>query len=82
MAVFAEGTASTQDSDITLRSIEGTDGGPVRALVSFRSRQDPGDGPKGRSQETCTQWEIRYELSHDTTAGYRIVRGKASHRSC
>ncbi|MCA2215392.1 hypothetical protein [Jidongwangia harbinensis] len=82
MAVFAEGTATTQDSDITLRSIEGADGDPVRALVTFRSRQDAGDGPKGRSQETCTHWQIRYDLSHDTTAGYRIVRGKATDRPC
>jgi hypothetical protein len=81
MAALERGTATTQDSDISLVAIRDALGA-VQAQVRFRSTQDAGAGPKGRSSETCTQWAIDYELSHDDASGYRILGGAAEHRPC
>jgi hypothetical protein len=81
MAALERGTGTTQDSDITLMSIRDALG-VVQAQVRFRSTQDAGAGPKGRSYETCTRWAIDYELSHDDASGYRILGGAAEHWPC
>jgi hypothetical protein len=82
MRDLADGTRSTQDSEVTLNGLSDLPGGRVRADVSFVSRQEPGDGPKGRPGETCTRWTMIYTL---TTAGdgtYRIRKTKASAEPC
>ena len=82
MAVLARGTATTQDSDISLVSIRGDYGDPVRAEVHFRSTQAAGQGPRGRTGETCTRWAVDYALSDYAGSGYGIVRGDAEHAPC
>lgn len=81
MAAFQKGTRSTRDSDITLVAISGLTGDLILAEVTFQSEQNAGDGPRGRSYETCTRWDIAYTIS-SSTAGYRIVKGKAASRPC
>ncbi|MGX6603601.1 hypothetical protein ACWKSP_15875 [Micromonosporaceae bacterium Da 78-11] len=79
MTDLARGTRSTRDSDISLNRLLDLGGDQVRAEVTFRSAQKAGDGPRGRTGETCTRWDIAYTLSIDP---YRIVRSKASSQPC
>jgi hypothetical protein len=80
MAGLQRGTRSTRDSQIVLNDI--TDGGndTILARVAFQSAQSPGDGPKGRSGETCTAWNVTYTVS--TTSGYRILGSRGQSRPC
>jgi hypothetical protein len=80
MASLARGTRTTQDSDIELAALADLGGNGLRADVTFRSEQASGDGPKGRTSETCTRWHISYTVSFSDR--YRVVRGKASSRPC
>jgi hypothetical protein len=74
VATFAEDVSTTTDSDLVLLAVtDGAQPGQLLAHLTFRSEQAPGMGPRDRPDETCTRWDIVYELS--TTAGYRIVRG-------
>ncbi|WP_174536042.1 zinc ribbon domain-containing protein [Micromonospora chalcea] len=75
---FGRQLVTTRDSEVVLRSL--TDAGPgvVAAVVTFRSTQDPGYGPKSRPQETCTLWQVRYELSTTASGAYRILRSKSA----
>ncbi|RIV38423.1 hypothetical protein [Micromonospora radicis] len=76
---FGLALATTRDSDIVLRAVRDADRrGALWAEVTFRSEQAPGYGPKGREEEICTRWRIRYELSVDPAYGYRILHGKAA----
>jgi hypothetical protein len=81
MAALARGTRSTRDSEVALTALADLGDSRLRAEVTFRSDQDPGDGPKGRTAETCTRWDIDYTLS---SAGgtYRILRGEATSQPC
>jgi hypothetical protein len=75
VAAFGEDMSTTTDSDVTLWTVtEGPDGA-VLARVTFRSTQQPGYGPPGRSAETCTDWDVTYVLRPTTDGAYRIVRG-------
>lgn len=75
---FGKSLSTTQDSDVVLRAVtDAAAPAAVAAEVTFRSNQQPGYGPKGREDETCTLWSIRYELSSDAGGGYRILRAKA-----
>jgi hypothetical protein len=38
------------------------DGDRLRLWVTFTSRQDPGQGPAARPQETCTLWSLDYRM--------------------
>ncbi|MGX1615977.1 hypothetical protein ACWIF8_19055 [Micromonospora chalcea] len=75
---FGRQLVTTRDSEVVLRSL--TDAGPgvVAAVVTFRSAQDPGYGPKNRPQETCTLWQVRYELSGTASGAYRILRSRSA----
>jgi hypothetical protein len=80
MNALARGTRSTTDSDIALTGLADTSGGLLAADVTFVSHQTAGDGPRGRSSETCTHWTIRYTVSN--SGAYRIRRSKATSRPC
>ncbi|MFI9614084.1 hypothetical protein ACIHCM_20875 [Streptomyces sp. NPDC052023] len=74
--------ATTQESDIALTAVRDS-GDFTLATVSFRSHQDPGYGPAGNENSTCTDWTITYQLT--TTDGYRIFKAPkegVSHSSC
>jgi hypothetical protein len=78
-AAFAEGVATSTDSDIVLKAIaESPPDGKVIATVSFTSVQAPDKAPNG---QTCTYWTVAYTLSQ-TDGAYRIFSGDASHDSC
>ncbi|MFI6329444.1 hypothetical protein ACIBBG_14230 [Micromonospora chersina] len=81
---FGQQLVTTRDSDVVLHALTDAPTGVLVAEVSFQSNQAPGYGPKGRPQETCTRWRIRYELSVTATGEYRILRSKAAEpsRSC
>jgi hypothetical protein len=80
MDALARGTRSTTDSDVVLTSVGDASGGLLTAEVTFVSHQDAGDGPRGRSAETCTHWTIRYTVSDE--GAYRIRKSKAASRPC
>lgn len=81
MKSLARGTRSTTDSNVVLTGLgDQTGGGLLTADVTFVSHQNPGDGPRGRSGETCTEWTIHYTVSDD--GAYRIRDGKAGSRPC
>ena len=80
MADLARGTRSTTDSGVTLTTLSGA-GGALTAEVTFRSNQAPGDGPRGRTAETCTDWDIRYTIG-GASPPYRIRRSKATSAPC
>jgi S1-C subfamily serine protease len=56
---FQKAVTSSQDSDFVVQSLDSSNGTPVVSL-DFTSRQDPGQGPKARPQETCTRWSLEY----------------------
>jgi hypothetical protein len=70
---FANGDATTTDSSITVTSIQPSSGGPAgTAEVTFQSRQAPGYGPSDNPSETCTQWDITYQLAQSSSGTYLI----------
>ncbi|WP_431875236.1 hypothetical protein [Micromonospora marina] len=75
---FGRQLVTTHDSDVVLRSLTDAGPGAVAAVVAFRSTQAPGYGPKSRPQETCTLWQVRYELSAGSSGTYRILRSKSA----
>jgi hypothetical protein len=81
---FIDGVTTSQDSDIHLLGLG--DAAPPAALtahVSFRSGQQPGYGPKGDRQQTCTDWDLRYALSQAGDGRYLLLRTvSAAHSAC
>jgi hypothetical protein len=82
MADLAKGTRSTQDSAITLISLSDVANGLLAAQVTFRSSQKRGDGPRGRTGETCTRWDIVYTISAPSAATYKIRKSRATSSPC
>jgi hypothetical protein len=78
---FAQAVSTTTDTDIVLHRIGTADNG-VQAVVTFRSQQAPGYGPKGRPNEACTAWDITYTLSGAAQSHYRILGSNATNRPC
>jgi hypothetical protein len=74
LAAFARGTRSTRDSDVKLTGLTDAASGRLRAAVTFRSEQDPGDGPKRNRDETCSRWSITYTIAF---ARVRAARPRA-----
>jgi hypothetical protein len=80
MRAVADGTRTTQDSDVTLVLLEDAGVDLLHAEVTFRSTQAAGDGPHGRPDETCTAWDIVYTVSAGDA--YRIKKSKATSSPC
>lgn len=59
LATFTRGVTSSQDSDFIVDAL-GSAGSAPTVSLSFTSHQDPGRGPAGRPQETCTRWSLDY----------------------
>ncbi|GIJ48931.1 hypothetical protein Val02_58170 [Virgisporangium aliadipatigenens] len=81
---FKQAVSTTFDSKIVLQSVADASGqaGAVSARVTFQSQQQPGFGPKGREQETCTAWDVTYTLTQSTSGSYRILRSTATSAAC
>lgn len=62
LAAFVKGVTSSQDSDFTVNSVSSQGGSPV-VWLDFTSHQDPGQGPAGRPQETCTRWSLDFSFA-------------------
>jgi hypothetical protein len=69
---FTHGVSTSHDTDVRLLGI--AVGPPVTARVTLRSEQAPGFGPRARPDETCTRWDITYELGHPAAAVFLIER--------
>ncbi|MFG3054469.1 hypothetical protein ACGFZP_26400 [Kitasatospora sp. NPDC048239] len=68
--------STTQDSNVAIAAITGS-GSSTRATVRFRSRQAAGYGPQGHEDQTCTDWQLTYNLSR-SGSGYRIISAPGS----
>jgi serine protease Do len=62
LAAFAKGVTSSNDSDFKVNSVSSRSGSPV-VWLDFSSQQDPGQGPAGRRQETCTRWSLDFSFA-------------------
>jgi eukaryotic-like serine/threonine-protein kinase len=70
---FANGVSTTTDSAITLVNIDPSDGSTVQqAEVQFTSNQQAGYGPEDDPDETCTNWDVTYVLTQDSSGNYLI----------
>jgi hypothetical protein len=70
---FTDGVSTTSDSAITLADITPSDGSPVQsAELHLTSQQQAGYGPKDDPNATCTNWDITYTLSQDSSGNYLI----------
>ncbi|MEV6924424.1 hypothetical protein AB0M46_07935 [Dactylosporangium sp. NPDC051485] len=71
---FTDGISTSTDDDIVLLALgpDPTGKGVLQARVTFRSRQEPGKGPKGRESEACTRWDVTYSLTQPGGGEYRI----------
>jgi hypothetical protein len=80
VARFARAVSTTVDSDVVVHQIGTDPANPAAVLanVTFVSRQDPGYGPKGRVDETCSVWDVTYTL----TDRYLIRGSTGSSRPC
>ena len=58
---WAHAESTTQDSQVTVRSIQPDGGGNLEADVDFQSHQDGQFGPN--PGETCTNWTMDYHLA-------------------
>ncbi|MEU4691042.1 hypothetical protein [Actinoplanes sp. NPDC023714] len=80
MARFSDGTATARDSDVVLHDLTDLGAGRLGADVSFRSRQEAGDGPEDRPDETCTDWRVSYTIT--IKPKYRILRAEGTSNPC
>jgi hypothetical protein len=71
---FAEGVATTQDTNVRLVGIGPPtgNGAALTARVTFVSHQAAGYGPARNPDETCTDWDITYSLTNGA-GGYLIL---------
>lgn len=76
---FVDG--GTWVSDARLLAVKRNEEGRVTANVRFRSEQDDGYGPSPDKHQTCTWWDVWYQLSGDV-GGYRILSADARHEAC
>jgi serine/threonine protein kinase len=81
---FANGVSTTNDSAVTLVNIDPSDGSTVRnAEVQFISHQQAGYGPQDNPNATCTNWDVTYILSQDSSGNYLINNvSNSSDSSC
>jgi serine/threonine protein kinase len=81
---FIDGVKTSNDSHETLVNVDPPDGSTAQsAEVQFTSHQQAGYGPKDSPDATCTNWDITYDLTQDSSGSYLInsVSG-ASDSSC
>ena len=57
---WASNLSTTQDTQVTVQSIQHDGGGNLEADISFQSQQAGQDGPN--PGETCTDWTLDYHL--------------------
>ena len=70
---FANGVSTTSDSDMMLANVTPSDGSTVQtAEVQFTSNQQAGYGPKDQPDETCTNWDVTYNLTQGPSGNYLI----------
>ena len=70
---FANGVSTTNDSNVTLVDIAPSDGSTVQsAEVRFVSHQQAGYGPRDNPNGTCTNWDVTYVLTQDSSGNYLI----------
>jgi hypothetical protein len=81
---FTQGVSTSTDSQVVLRSItdDATAAGDLDVRLTLRSHQSAGFGPPGSPDETCTDWDITYQL-RPAGGGYRILKPQAvAHTPC
>jgi serine/threonine protein kinase len=72
---FANGVSTSTDSAVTLANIDPSDGSIVQsAEVQFTSNQQAGYGPPDNPNATCTNWDITYQLTRDSSGNYLIYK--------
>jgi hypothetical protein len=83
-SAFIDGVSTTYDSDIVLREVadDHLGEGSAMAWVTFQSTQDPGYGPSGSEDQTCTRWDMRYTLSEPTPGQFLLLSTGAQHTPC
>jgi len=59
-SALAKADGSTEDTQVTITSLQPGTGGSVVADVTFQSMQDAADGPV--PGQTCTEWDLAYHL--------------------
>ena len=83
---FIHGVSTTQDTDVSLVRLAAGDGtAVVNAEVTFQSTQQPPFGPKTNPNETCTRWDLQYELTQPGSGRYLILRpvpNTTNHQPC
>ena len=81
---FARGISTTTNSDITLLAVWPDTSGAAaeRAEVTFVSTQQPGYGPEGSPDQTCTGWDVTYLLTLAADGRYLIKGSSARHQAC
>ncbi|WP_161031435.1 hypothetical protein [Streptomyces sp. YIM 132580] len=75
---FVDG--GTRISDARLLAVT-RNGKRTLANVQFRSEQEDGYGPSPDKHQTCTRWDLLYQLSADA-GGYRIYSARGPHEPC
>jgi eukaryotic-like serine/threonine-protein kinase len=81
---FTRGVSTSTDSQVVLRSItdDAAVDGDLDARLTLQSHQAAGFGPPGSPDETCTNWDITYQL-RPAGGGYRILKPQAvAHTPC
>lgn len=81
---FTEGVSTSTDSQVVLRSITGDAAaeGDLDVRLMLQSHQATGFGPPDSPDETCTNWDITYQL-RPAGGGYRILKPRAvAHTPC
>lgn len=72
-AAFAKADRTSQDTDVMLVNLDPADGSTVSsAEVKFQSTQKAGLGPPDARYETCTDWDIVYNLTTSPSGAYQI----------
>jgi hypothetical protein len=75
---FTQGVSTSTDSQVVLRSItdDAATKGDLDVRLTLQSHQSAGFGPPGSPDETCTNWDITYQL-RPAGGGYRILTSQA-----
>ena len=77
---FRDDLTGTTATDVHVVSLAPSTAAPavVAARIAYRTNQPAGKGPPDRRRETCTKWDVTYELSPGDAGKYRLVRATAT----